>query len=62
MAISVFYAGSLVEARTFFVSCFILLSFIGVLFKKIDFIPLVAGYFIGDILIDTIVILSFIYG
>ena len=62
MAISVFYAGSLVEARTFFVSCFIIFSFIGVLFKKIDFIPLVAGYFIGDILIDTIVILSFIYG
>lgn len=62
MSVAVFYAGSLVEARIFFVSCFVLLAMIGVYFKKIDFIPLVAGYFIGDILIDTIIILSFIYG
>ena len=61
MAVAVFYAGYLVEARTFFMSCFIIFSLIGILFKKIDFIPLVAGYFIGDILIDTILILSFIY-
>ena len=62
MGLAVFYAGSLVEARIFFVSCFVLLALIGVYFKKVDFIPLVAGYFIGDILIDTIIILSFIYG
>jgi len=61
MSLSVFYAGYLVEAKTFFMLSFLTLSLIGIKFKKIDFIPLIAGYFIGDILIDTIVILSFIY-
>jgi putative tricarboxylic transport membrane protein len=62
MTVSVFYAGSLVESRLFFICCFLIFSTIGIFLKKIDFIPLVVGYFIGDILLDTILILSFIYG
>ena len=62
MVAAVFYAGSLIEARTFFVSTFVIFSLIGIYFKRVDFIPLVAGYFIGDILIETIEILTFLYG
>jgi TctA family transporter len=62
MAAAVFYAGSLIEARTFFMSTFVIFSLIGIYFKRVDFIPLVAGYFIGDILVETIEILTFIYG
>ena len=62
MAAAVFYAGWLIEARTFFISTFVIFSLVGVYFKRIDFIPLVAGYFIGGILIETIEILTFLYG
>ena len=62
MTAAVIYAGGLVEAKTFFLISFAVLSIVGVIFKKVDFIPLVAGYFIGDIFIDTIVILQFLYG
>ena len=62
MATAVFYAGWLIEARTFFISTFVIFSLVGVYFKRVDFIPLVAGYFIGDILIETIEVLTFLYG
>lgn len=62
MATAVFYAGSLIEARIFFMSTFVMFSLVGIYFRRLDFIPLVAGYFIGDILIATIEILTFLYG
>lgn len=61
MAAAVVYAGSLVEARTFFLMSFVVFSLVGVIFKKLDFIPLVAGYFIGDIFMDTAEVLQFLY-
>lgn len=62
MAAAVFYAGSMVEARVFFMSTFLIFSAVGLYFKQVDFIPLVAGYFIGDILYETIEVLTFLYG
>ncbi len=58
---AIFYAGSLVEARLFFIASFIILACIGLLFLKVDFIPLIAGYFLGDVLIDSVVILRQLY-
>ena len=62
MAAAVLYAGSMVEARIFFISTFLIFSAVGIYFKRVDFIPLVAGYFIGDILYETIEVLTFLYG
>jgi hypothetical protein len=59
--LAIFYAGSLVEARLFFIASFVILACIGLLFLKVDFIPLIAGYFLGDVLIDSVVILRQLY-
>lgn len=61
LSIAVLYSGSLVEARVFFLMSFAVFSAIALAFRRVDFIPLVAGYFIGDIFIDSIVILQFLY-
>lgn len=61
LSIMVFYAGSLVEARSFFIACFVALSTVALVLKQIDFKPMVVGYFLGDLTINSAVILTFIY-
>jgi len=61
MTVAVFYSGSLVESRLFFVASFVFFSAIAIWLKKVDFIPMVAGYFVGDALIDNIEILLFLW-
>lgn len=61
ISLAIFYAGSLVEARLFFIASFVILACIGLLFLKVDFIPLIAGYFLGDVLIDSVAILRQLY-
>ena len=61
LAVAILYAGSLVEARMFFIASFAFFSSIGLWFIKVDFIPLIAGYFLGDVLIDSVLILQQLY-
>lgn len=61
MAIAVLYSGSLVEARIFFISSFIFFSVVAICLRNVDFIPMVAGYFVGDALVDNIEILMFLW-
>lgn len=61
MTVAVVYSGSLVEARMFFLATFMAFAGLAIWLKNVDFIPFVAGYFIGDIFIDSWVILSYIY-
>lgn len=61
ITVAVIYSGSLVEARVFFLACFAVFALVAIWFKQTDFIPLVAGYFIGDVFVDSIVILQFLY-
>lgn len=61
LTLSVLYVGSLVEARLFFISCFLILSCVALIFKKTDFIPLVAGYFVGDLLVNSAMVMNFLY-
>lgn len=51
---SMYYAGWLVDNRVFFVLCFCLLSFIVVvLYKYIEFMPLVAGFLLGEPVLEA---------
>jgi len=61
LALAVVYAGSLVEAKVFFLSCFLVLSAVALFFRKTDFIPLIVGYFIGDSLVDSFIVLQQLY-
>jgi putative tricarboxylic transport membrane protein len=61
MTAAVFYSGSLIESRLFFLSTFAFFSFIAIYFKNISFIPLVVGYFVGDALVDNIEILLYLW-
>jgi putative tricarboxylic transport membrane protein len=58
---AVIYSGSLVDAKVFFLACFLFFSVITIVFDKIDFVPLVAGYFVGDVFVNSFVILRFMY-
>jgi putative tricarboxylic transport membrane protein len=61
LLVAVIYSGSLVEARLFFVSCFLVLACLALFFAKTDFMPLVIGYFVGDTLVDSTKVLNFLY-
>lgn len=51
---SLYYAGWLVDNRVFFLLCFCLLSFIVILlYKKIEFMPLVAGFLLGEPVLES---------
>jgi putative tricarboxylic transport membrane protein len=61
LSLAVLYSGSLVENRIFFLASFAFCSFIAIYFRKVHFIPMVIGYFVGDALVDNIEILMFLW-
>lgn len=54
---AVIYSGSLVDARVFFLACFLFFAVVAIVFNKIDFVPMVVGYFVGDVFVDSFLIL-----
>lgn len=61
LMISVTYLGTEVESAVFFLACFLIFGATALIFKKINFIPLVIGYFLGDTLINSWLIVHQLY-
>jgi putative tricarboxylic transport membrane protein len=53
MITSIWYSGWLVDNRTLYLSTFVIFSVIVILFRKIDYMPLVVGFLLGDQLLGV---------
>lgn len=61
MLAAVIYAGSEVRNTIFFIVCFVAFSLISYRFRKTSFLPLIAGFLLGDQTIDNLQILQSLY-
>ena len=61
MIAGVIYSGLQVDAGIFFLICFSLFAMIAIKFRNTEFLPLIAGFFIGDLAINSVQILIDLY-